>query len=389
MNIELQSPKPAPGDTEVAETTIPVQNYWYMLLYVWGEIHLKERWRSDVESAPNLDALLATILANLVQQRLRIGLGRDYRAHAEEIAGLRGRVDFNESLKRMSFQHGRAFCHFQTFSPNVPKNQIVRSTMRRLVQTGEFGSNRKLANELQSRLRRLDREMEGADIVELRASVIQREQLNRHDNDYAVMLTICLLLHQRQMPMEDEGEAGLQSLDRDAYRLYDLYERFVAKFYAHHLKDWKVWPQKLVRWPTEETSCYVPAMKPDLTLQHKESNHLIVLDTKFTAKVLNTHYEKEIFDRNHLFQIYAYLRSQEHSSEAHRSSTGVLLYPTVNHDLSESVSIQGHAVRWETIDLASSWQRIEEELLAIPSRVVGDVPSDQLSTRSETMDHPN
>jgi hypothetical protein len=43
-----------------------------------------------------------------------------------------------------------------------------------------------------------------------------------------------------------------------------------------------------------------------------------------------------------------------------------LLYPTVHHDISERVGIQGHAIRWETVDLAQSWEEVEAALLAVP-----------------------
>ena len=57
------------------------------------------------------------------------------------------------------------------------------------------------------------------------------------------------------------------------------------------------------------------------------------------------------------------LRSQEELSPQHRSATGVLLYPTVKHHLSEIRRIQGHTFRWETVDLTRPWQEIEEALL--------------------------
>ena len=290
---------------------------------------------------------------------------------AYRLAGVRGRVSFNESLKRMSFQHGRAFCQFQLFSANVLKNQIVRSTMARLVQVGDFGSCGNQANELRARLRRLVRDMEFVDLIELKAANIRREQMQRHDMDYGVMLAICFLLSQRQMPMEHAGTTWLSGLDRDALTLHKVYESFIAKFYAYHLDGWTVSPQQKLVWPTEDLSEYLPTMKADLTLQHKASGRLIVVDTKFTAKILVTgRWGNQTFDRNHLFQIYAYLKSQEHRSENHKSSTGVLLYPTVNHCLSVAIRIQEHSIRWETVDLAQPWQQIETALLAIPAGIV-------------------
>lgn len=350
---------------------IPIRNLWHMLLYVWDLVHLNSHWKSDVENSPTLDALLANILGNLIQQRLRSGLGRDYRSHASEISCVRGRVNFTESLKRMSFHQGRAYCHFDRFSANIPRNQIVRSTLARLVQCGEFGNSVSEGNVIRTRLRRLARDMHAVDFVELQAASIRREQLQTHDQDYRLMLAICYLLNQRQMPTEDVGIAGLPVLDRDAFTLYAIYEQFVAKFYSHHLNDWSVVPQQKLVWPTDSASIYLPAMYPDLTLQHKASGHIIVLDTKFTAKILvSGRWGKQTFNRDHFFQIYAYLKSQEHRSEKHKTSTGILLYPTVDHELSEAIMIQGHSLCWETVDLSMQWEWIEKQLLAIPAKVI-------------------
>ena len=129
----------------VTKTGIPIRNLWHMFLYDWDAWQMKDHWRAEVENAPSLDALLGSILASLVQQRLRIGLGRNHKHEESLISGVRGRVDFAQSLKRLAFQHGRAYCRYETYSANIPKNQIVRSTLARLVQVGEFGPDRPLA----------------------------------------------------------------------------------------------------------------------------------------------------------------------------------------------------------------------------------------------------
>ena len=61
----------------------------------------------------------------------------------------------------------------------------------------------------------------------------------------------------------------------------------------------------------------------------------------------------------------AYLRSQEHVSDSHRSATGILLYPAVKYRLSESIELQNHEIHWETIDLSQRWEHIEADLLRI------------------------
>lgn len=213
---------------------IPIRNLWYMLLYAWNEVRLRDRWAAEVESAPHLDALLAIILTNLMHQRLRLGIGHDYRQHQALIRGVRGRVDFTCSLRRLAFQHGQASCRFQTYSPNIARNQIVRSTLARLALVGDFGNSSK-SESLRHQVRALVRDLAPIDLIELTPEFIRREQLRRHDSDYRVMLAICHLIAQRQMPCEMAGQEQLPFLDREAMTLYRVFEKFVANFYQMHL----------------------------------------------------------------------------------------------------------------------------------------------------------
>jgi 5-methylcytosine-specific restriction enzyme subunit McrC len=336
-----------------------------MLLYAWNELPVQRHSNVDVDQSPSLDALLASILASLMQQRLRIGLGRGYINEEQLLRGIRGRIDFTESVKRLAFESGQAYCKYQNFTENVPKNQIIRSTLMRLIQTGDFGPDNGRTDLLKQGLRRLVRDLDGIDFIEISSAHIRRQDLGRNDADYRVMLAICDLVHQRQMPTEQVGPRRLLGLDRDALTLYRIFERFVANFYRFHLKNWTVRPQHLLYWHTTKASAFLPAMVADLLLTNQE-NHSIVLDTKFTPNCLTPgRSDKLVFDSSHLYQMYAYLRSQEHLSEQLRISSGILLYPTVQWNLSERIEVQGHLIRFETVELSTPWEVIEEKLLEL------------------------
>lgn len=347
------------------EYGIPIRNLWHMLLYVWNEVPLKDRWLTeDVEDAPTLDALLASLLAKLIQQRLRIGLGCNYVNEAGALRGIRGRLDFTESLKQRTFDRGQAYCAFQLYSANAPKNQIIRSTLARLVQIGQFGPDVAQADALRHKLRWLTRVLDGIDLIELKLDFIRRQQWGRDDGDYRLMLAICELFLQRQMPTESTGRHGLPAVDREALVLHHIYERFVANFYRVHLTGWAVAPQKRLGWHEKSPNQYLPAMVPDLIMEEASSGRIVMLDTKFTARSLNENqWGKQLFDSSHLYQMYAYLKSQEHLSEMHQAASGILLYPAVRELLSERVELQSHMLRIECVDLFAPWQDIEQHLL--------------------------
>jgi len=361
--------QPSVESITLTEYGIPIRNLWHMLLYAWNEIPLNSmrQWvMSDIENAPTLDALFASLLMQLMHGRVRIGLGGDYVTKEVTLKGIRGRIDFGESIKRRAFDHGEADCEYQQYSTNEPKNQIIRTTLARLIQTGQFGPDVNQANKLRHRLRHLTRILDGIDLIKLTPDLIHRQQLGRNDNDYRLMLEICWLILQRQMPTESTGQRAVPALDRDALILHSIYERFVASFYRIHLKGWNVTPQKRLEWHEKYSNPYLPSMVPDLILQEKSTGQFIVLDTKFTANSLvENQWGKKIYDSSHLYQLYAYLKSQEHVSDTHRNAIGILLYPAVHQKFSEQIELQDHVMRVECIDLKQSWQDIEKHLLEL------------------------
>jgi 5-methylcytosine-specific restriction enzyme subunit McrC len=357
------------------EYGIPIRNLWPMLLYAWNEVPLDQvrGWPlqyASLERAPTLDALLAFVLIRLIQQRLRIGLGHDYIEETNTLRGIRGRINFAETINQHALERGQLICQFQGYRLNSLKNQIIRSTLARLVKVGEFGTDPALVREIHQKLRLLLRDLDGIDFVELTPDLIRRQLYARsgHDHDYRLMLSICDLLLQRQMPGDSEGRtrALVPLIDRELLVLYKVYERFVANFYRMHLRDWDVSAQKRLEWHAAEANEHLPLMIPDIIMQNRSTRRMIVLDTKLTAQSLTENqWGKAVFDSSHLYQLYAYLKSQEHVSENHRTAAGILLYPAVRNRFSERVRLQDQVIRIESVDLAAPWQEIEGQLLEL------------------------
>lgn len=320
----------------------------------------------EVENAPTLDALLAQVLIKFIQQRMRIGLGQDYIETSKRTRSVHGRVRFSASMLDQGIKNGEVECDFQEYSVNEPRNQVIRSTLMRLVQMGEFGADKKEAEALRHRLRWLARNLEGVEFVELNTESIRRLILLQNETDYRLMLSICQLIVTRQMPLEAEGTHPLPHIDRDMLLLHRIYERFVANFYRLHLKGWDVNAQKRLDWHAQDANEHLPSMIPDLIMREKTTEKIIILDTKFTpSSLLENQWGKPVYDSSHLYQLYAYLRSQEQSSAGYQTATGILLYPVVNGHLSEKIQLQDHVIWIKSVDLATPWEEVERQLLEI------------------------
>ena len=121
-------------------------------------------------------------------------------------------------------------------------------------------------------------------------------------------------------------------------------------------------------------------MEMDIVLDRRDIEHpnrerRIVIDTKFTSILTPSRFGDDTFKSGYIYQIYSYLRSQEKDGDpVSRRATGMLLHPSVEDDVYESGVIQGHEVRFATVNLAASSQAILERLLSVVSESNDDPP---------------
>lgn len=377
--------QPAPA-TSSAPSAIPIRNLWYLLLYAWDLARYRDRWPLAAETSPSLLGLLARVLVDTTRDIARRGLARSYVPESQALRGIRGRIDFARSLKRLSFSHGVAHCRFDAFGIDTLHNRILYSTLHRLardvrVTGGDDRKVRMLRRELTGLVRRLD----GITPVETTTALFNRLPIGRNGDPYPLAMNVCRLVHRLEMPTERQGPAALAALIHDEIARDRLFERFALNFYRLHLGDAFEASSEALSWPDAFECRYAPGMRTDITLRSRRPpGRRIVIDTKFSATTLAAPpFGDAAFKSADLYQIYAYLRSQEEKSDAHRTASGILLYPVVGVHLDEHMLVQGHRIRVATVDLGAPWPDVEKRLLDValdwpkrPGTTRIDVPAD-------------
>jgi 5-methylcytosine-specific restriction enzyme subunit McrC len=87
------------------------------------------------------------------------------------------------------------------------------------------------------------------------------------------------------------------------------------------------------------------------------------MDTKFTSIFTRSQWRETSLRSGYLYQLYAYVRSQARTSDPLSHGTeGILLHPAINLDVDEAVVIQGHVLRFLTVDLAGTNATISDQL---------------------------
>jgi 5-methylcytosine-specific restriction enzyme subunit McrC len=160
--------------------------------------------------------------------------------------------------------------------------------------------------------------------------------------------------------------------DREITWVRRLFEKAVGGFYDVLLQPqgWRVRCGGTLCWQIEQKTPGIdrilPTMRTDVVLDHAPSGRRIVIDTKFTSIVTSGWYRDETLRSGYVYQIYVYLRSQVGRGDPLADcASGLLLHPSVEGAVDETVLIQGHGIRFATVNLTTTTGEIRSQLLRL------------------------
>jgi 5-methylcytosine-specific restriction enzyme subunit McrC len=339
---------------------IPVQNVYYLLCYAWDQMEAGPVVETGATGHTTLADLFGQVLANGTKRMLRQGLDRGYVTRERSTARIRGRVDFNTSVRRALLPRAKAYCAYDELSRNVLHNRILRSTIQRLLRVSS------LSSDVHAELRLLDRRLGGIDSVPLTTATFGQVQLHAGNAFYRFLINVCELVAQNVVPTEDGTGCRFRDFRREDAQMGRLFESFVRHFYAHEQDRYAVnaphIPWDLDGPPPE----HLPSMRTDMVLRSLTSpQRALIIDTKYYSRTLQSHHGTQSYHSDNLYQLFAYLTNAEAKGPPFKDAEGMLLYPTIATTLNESFSVQGHRIHVRTIDLAKDWHAIRDDLLAL------------------------
>ena len=347
---------------------IPVRNLWLLMLYASDLRQSDLVKRSGVEENPDdIPDLVAEILAHAVERRLKRNLSFGYRSRKAEVNRVRGRIDLLRTERRKLLQRGKIACRFEELTVDTPRNRFVLAALNKIAKVARDGKLRQRCLSLANTLDRI-----GVSRTFTYGSPVSVDTIGRLDASDRLMVAAAHLAFDLALPAETAGLRHLSSPKREEQWIRTLFEKAVAGFYDVVLEkpDWRVHAGKRLEWPTANKTLGIdeilPQMRTDIVLDDNAAGRRIVIDTKFTAILTEGWYRKESLKSGYLYQIYAYLRSQEESEDPlWASASGLLLHPAIDERIDESVVIQGHEFRFATVNLSATAAEIRRQLLHV------------------------
>ena len=360
---------------------IPVRNIWLLMLYAsrfYRELPSRRRYRAE-KNPDDLPDLVAEILTRAVKRRIRRNLTLEFQHSRADLTRVRGRIDTLRTERRSLLQKGRVACSFDELTTDTPRNRLVKTALNKLRGSVSEKELSRLCRSLAAALDRAgvgDETSAGFRSRNLRNTLAAR-RTNAEDRQ---MLAAAELAVRLSLPTEDPGSSHLVAPDRDEAWARGLFEAAVGGFYSTVLgpRGWSVNPGQRIEWPietkTSRIDAIMPHMKTDIVLECPPDEHghgnRIIIDTKFTSILKPGNHRPLTLNSGHIFQMYAYLRSQESDCDPRSlDSSGLLLHPSVGEDIDESAVIQGHRIHFATVDLAADSTAIRARLIALANEV--------------------
>lgn len=340
---------------------IPIENIYFLLCYAWNKLDEKERVNVSIDDKTELLDLFSKVLINATKMLIKRGIDKNYVDHTEELAGVKGKVQISQTLKSNLLFKQRTICNFDDFSANIILNQILVSTIYRLIQTK--GLDKQLKSELVS----LQRMLSGIDQIEITNPLFKQVRLSRNNRFYGFVMNVCQIIYESTFPSEEQGKYKFSDFTRDDNKMNQLFEAFIRNFYKIEQKKYKTVKKEIIKWQFDKTDNesyqYLPQMETDITLENEDEK--IIIDAKFYRETMTLNYDKEKIKSANLYQLFSYLLNQQDSSLKTQNATGILLYPTIETPYNLNFKYNQHKIQIRTINLNSNWRNISKRLKEI------------------------
>ena len=239
---------------------IPIENIYFLLCYAWNRFDEGEM--ADMASIDFKNALdlLACVLYRGMSRLLKKGLDRGYVEREETLGFIHGQIDLNYTVLHGFHRKGRVRCRFDELIHDVLHNQILKSTVRRLLYVENLDCS------LKEKLRGIYRRLSGIQEVRLKPTVFSCVTIHKNNRYYRFLLHVCELIVAYTIPDEHRGTYRFLDFLHDEKRMWHIFQQFVFNFLVKEQSTYNVrseclaWPAEPIDSGRREDLKFLPAM---------------------------------------------------------------------------------------------------------------------------------
>ena len=254
-----------------------------MLSYAFKELKQNNYESMAKEEFERVLDLFAEILFKGVSMQLKQGLYREYVEKHESLSTLKGHIDINETIRNRIQRKHLLACDYDELSENNLLNQILKSTILKLVRCAEVDKKRK------SQLLKLLPFF--ADVADINLKNVRWSTLTfqRNNQSYKMLMNLCYFISTEILMTTERGDYKMATFSDE--NMSRLYERFILEYYRAEHEELKVNSEKIDWNITEKDSLikFLPTMQSDITLS--KGNKTLIIDAKYYSRMTQQNFE--------------------------------------------------------------------------------------------------
>ena len=336
---------------------ITIKNYYWMLAYAFGKINQSDTDKINGEEFDNIYDLFCFILTMELKKQIKRGLHRSYIPAKEETSNIKGKININESIKKLSHINKKLIVEYDEYNINTMLNKIIKTAAEFLLR-----SNKIVRKDYIRDLRKTLKYFISVDTTDPKNIRWDKIRYDRNNSSYMMMITISNFILTGLLVTEENGNYTFNNYI-DEKKIFKLYEKFILSYYQYHYRDLIKASNPEIKWITDNTE-KLPKMYSDIVLKDKNSNKKLIIDAKYYSSALqeNEFYNKQTFKSNNLYQIFTYVKNED--KEKNGLVSGMLLYAKTdnNEDLDEIYNMDNNIIRISNLDLSKDFNYVKQQL---------------------------
>lgn len=283
-----------------------IRNLMFLLSYT-KKIKIKETDMNSLKAKNNIFEVFIYLFGKNLLEILKKDLFQNYKKEKDNKNYLKGKLLFNEHIKKNSFNKTKFYTEYDEFLEDNLLNQVFKATISKLLKITLVSSNFKLLTECNLILNNVT-------LTKINYRETQNFRFNRLNKNFEDVYTLAIsLLFGNSYQMVSENMKSYSFV----FDMNKLFEEFVFEFMKNNFSnEFKIRTEN----PQERVFVEQPFfnLKPDITIFSNDECKLII-DTKY--KHINTNpKDKYGVSRNDVYQMFVY-------SQYYNCRDIVLLYP--------------------------------------------------------------
>jgi len=334
--------------------SIPLKNIYFILSYAWKYYRPGDLKKLNTKDFRNETEFFAELFVIILAKYLKRGLHQDYILQRNSIQTIKGKVDFNNSMKLTSLGLKQLECQYDEYSSDNEANQLIYATMMTLLKANIHTDQKK---SIKKKLVYFN----GVSNVRVNRDLLSSVKPVRGNNTLNFLVSVSKYIHNNVGFEDQKGKFDLTDFSRSGMGL--VFENFVYNFYRIKLSSYSVRSGEMIKWDSSEQDSLYPTMKTDITIRKEDT--VLVIDTKYYQNMFNSHFQspdKQKFISNNIYQLYTYINN----FKSDKPVEGMLLYPnTSSTTVRNERIVSGKRMLINNINLSQEWKDIETELISL------------------------